>query len=96
VSWDFAILTVSLVGSESRLSSAVSIITPKDVRFRGCQLSLKFAGRDTKSLEKALYRRGVVCDARADIIRVAPTPLYNSFQDVWKFVDLLLSTLSNV
>eukprot|EP01122_Echinamoeba_exundans_P016736 TRINITY_DN857_c0_g2_i4.p1 TRINITY_DN857_c0_g2~~TRINITY_DN857_c0_g2_i4.p1 ORF type:complete len:335 (+),score=38.28 TRINITY_DN857_c0_g2_i4:488-1492(+) len=81
---------------ESHLPTYVSIITPKDVHFRGCQLSLKFPGRDTKALEKGLYRKGIVCDARGEIMRVAPTPLYNTFHDVWKFVQVLVSTLSDV
>jgi kynureninase len=38
----------------------------------------------------ALTERGVICDWRApDIIRVAPVPMYNRFEDSWWFVQAL-------
>ena len=68
---------------------AVGIVTPRDPRRRGCQLSLRIAG-GARALLGPLRDRGVVCDFREpDIIRVAPAPLYNSFHDVWRFVDAL-------
>ncbi len=67
----------------------IEIITPNDNSQRGCQLSLR-----TKASGKKIYRKllaaGVVCDWREpDVIRVAPVPLYNTFQDVWNFVEIL-------
>ena len=65
------------------------IITPADPAQRGCQLSLKVKD-DPKGLIKELNQAGVICDFREpDIIRVAPTPLYNSFLDVYRFGRIL-------
>lgn len=65
------------------------IITPAAVEERGCQLSLQ-TQRNGKLLHEVLTRAGVICDWREpDVIRVAPVPLYNSFEDVWRFVHIL-------
>lgn len=65
------------------------VITPKNIKERGCQLSLKFSGRP-KELVKKLKAQGAICDFREpDIIRAAPAPLYNSFSDVYRFVNLI-------
>jgi kynureninase len=69
----------------------VGISSPSDASQRGCQLSLRLPGDPRRSLD-ALKRAGVVCDFREpDIIRAAPTPLYNSFHDCWRFVEALAS-----
>ena len=63
----------------------VFIITPED---RGCQLSLVISGG--KSIFEAITKKGVVCDWREpDVIRVAPHPLYNTYYDIYNFVELL-------
>ncbi len=72
----------------------IEIITPNDSKQRGCQLSIRVKNAD-KSLFKAISERGVVADWREpDVIRVAPVPLYNSFLDCWKFVEILKDCLS--
>lgn len=64
-----------------------SIITPRDREQRGAQLSLQLADGLLDVVMKELELRGVVVDERQpNVIRVAPAPLYNSFEDVWKFV----------
>lgn len=71
------------------------ILTPRDPAFRGCQISLSFP-EDGKMMQvfKGLRKAGIVCDERKpDCIRLAPVPLYNSFQDVWKVVHCLKSLL---
>jgi kynureninase len=71
----------------------ISIITPTDSKDRGCQLSLAVKNAD-KSLFDAITAKGVIADWREpDVIRVAPVPLYNSFQDCWRFVEVLKSEL---
>jgi kynureninase len=67
----------------------VAIITPPDPRQRGCQLSLVLK-KNGREVYKQLTKSGCICDWREpDVIRVAPVPLYNTFQDVFRFVELL-------
>jgi kynureninase len=66
----------------------VEVITPKGEWERGCQFSLRVRGEGgggAKAKLEELKRRGVVCDFRSpDVIRAAPVPLYNSYEDVWR------------
>ena len=71
----------------------IEIITPRDPKQRGCQLSIRVRDAD-KSLFDAITTRGVIADWREpDVIRVAPVPLYNSFEDVHKFAEILKECL---
>ena len=68
---------------------AVQLLTPDDPNQRGCQLSLlvRERGRD---LFAYLTKQGIIGDWREpDCIRLAPTPLYNTFEDVWRVGDAL-------
>ena len=77
-----------------RLAPDVRIITPREPRERGCQLSLRVAG-GRRVLER-LGAAGVVCDWREpDTLRVAPVPLYNRFEDVWRFSEQLTQVLGH-
>jgi len=70
-------------------SKKLSVITPKDPDARGCQLSI-LAHEHPKKLHNELIAADVKCDFREpNVIRVAPTPLYNTFQEVWRFAQLL-------
>ena len=78
------------------LAADLKIITPRNPGQRGCQLSLRVrggAGRGRQVFE-ALTQRRVVVDWRApDIIRVAPVPLYNGFEDACRFAAILSEVL---
>lgn len=64
----------------------LEIITPSDPDHRGCQLSLFLQGGG-KSIFEKITEAGVIADWREpNVIRIAPVPLYNSFEDVWRFV----------
>jgi kynureninase len=82
---------------ERRLMGRVSVITPGD-EFRGCQLSLRLAagvGAARRTFER-LTAAGVIGDWREpDVIRVAPHPLYNTFDEVERFVDSLDAALAD-
>ncbi|XP_060562958.1 kynureninase-like isoform X2 [Ruditapes philippinarum] len=67
----------------------VEILTPSDLSQRGAQLSLSFSVNITQVF-KELMKRGVVCDERKPkVIRIAPAPLYCSFEDVHRFMRYL-------
>jgi kynureninase len=70
------------------------IITPREPEACGCQLSLLVHERPKQVLE-ALAARGVVCDFREpNIVRAAPTPMYNTFHEAWRFAQIFAGTLS--
>ncbi len=74
---------------QHRLKERVHIITPPSPEARGSQLSL-LVQRGGKKVYETLRQSGVVCDWRhPDVIRVAPVPLYNQFEEAWRFTDLL-------
>lgn len=71
----------------------ISIITPRDPQFRGAQLSIRVKDRPEEFMEK-LREEGIVSDfRRPDVIRVAPTPLYNTYHEVWRFAEILKNHL---
>lgn len=68
---------------------AIKVLTPGDATQRGCQLSLVVPNIG-KDVFKELTAKGVIADWREpDVIRVAPVPLYNSFEDVYLFCKYL-------
>lgn len=71
--------------SSSNEKANFEIITPKDPKKRGAQLSILAHGQG-KSLFDAMSKSGVVADWREpNVIRIAPAPLYNSYEDVFNF-----------
>lgn len=72
---------------------AVRIITPIDKEQRGAQLSL-FVQHANKDLFENITKDGVIVDWREPgVIRVAPAPMYNSYEDVWRFFTILKNNL---
>lgn len=69
------------------------IITPSNSQERGCQLSLLMKKSGKKVFDR-VTKEGVIADWREpDVIRVAPVPLYNSFEDVFRFVEIFKNAL---
>src|SRR5947208_2614647 len=69
--------------------SLFNVITPREANERGCQLSIQ-AREHPKELFGKLEAAGVKCDFREpNVIRAAPTPLYNTFHEVWRFARIL-------
>ncbi|MFK7769470.1 MAG: kynureninase [Mariniblastus sp.] len=78
-----------------KLGERVTSIAPTEIS--GCQLSLevKLDGVDGKSVHDTLESKGVRTDWREpNVIRAAPTPLYNTFEEIWEFVELLSESLN--
>lgn len=78
----------------NRLKKQVGIITPDD-DLSGCQLSLTIKTEKAgKAVFEAIEAAGVTCDWREpNVIRVAPVPLYNRFEEMVQFVDILEQAL---
>ncbi len=73
----------------------IKIITPENPDERGCQLSIQVKNAD-KSLHEKLTEAGVITDWREpDVIRCAPIPLYNSYQDIYRMVEKLKTILND-
>ena len=71
----------------------VRVITPSNPEERGCQLSVQVKNAD-KALHNKLTEAGVITDWREpDVIRCAPVPLYNTYQDVYEMVERLKALL---
>ena len=71
----------------------INIITPSNPNERGCQLSIQVKNAD-KTLHKQLIENYVITDWREpDVIRCAPVPFYNSFEDVFRMVEILKNLL---
>ena len=75
--------------------ASISIITPRDPKQRGTQLSIDIAGRERKLFDD-MIAKGVIADFREPcIIRIAPVPLYNSFEDVFVLGKVMRKLLAN-
>jgi kynureninase len=73
----------------------IKIITPSNPDDRGCQLSIQVKTAN-KALHTKLTESGIISDWREpDVIRCAPVPLYNSFQDVYYLVNRLKDILNH-
>ncbi|MBD9376749.1 kynureninase [Pseudoxanthomonas sp. PXM04] len=74
----------------ARVGDALQIVTPADPAQRGAQLSLRVVGgrERGRDLFEYLASVGTIGDWREpDVIRISPTPLYNRFMDVYRFVE---------
>ena len=79
---------------DEETNTHLEIITPSDPKQRGCQLSVLAHGKG-RDLFDALTKRGVIADWREpNVIRMAPVPMYNSFEDVYRFGVILQECLS--
>src|SRR5712692_3502431 len=74
---------------DGQLKKRYEVITPRETDARGCQLSI-LVHEHPKELFGKLEAAGVKCDFREpNVIRAAPTPLYNTFHEVWRFAKIL-------
>lgn len=84
-----------LLSGTTESDRAFRIITPSNPDFRGTQLSVLLKPGRLEILSDCLEAAGIVADKRKpDVIRVAPVPLYNTYQDVWNFVEIFKAALA--
>jgi kynureninase len=79
--------------SNNHENVSFEIITPRDKTRRGAQLSILAHGQG-KSLFDKLSEEGIVADWREpNVIRIAPAPMYNNFEDVFRFGEILKAAI---
>ena len=84
-----------LLTGTNELTRAFRIITPSDHSARGTQLSILLKPGRLDTLSEMLEEAGIVADKRKpDVIRVAPVPLYNTYEEVWEFVKIFKAALA--
>jgi len=73
----------------SNQNEEFEIITPRNPKDRGCQISMLFKHNGKNYFDK-LINHGVIADWREpNVIRMSPVPLYNTFEEIWKVGDAL-------
>src|SRR5690606_1478454 len=81
--------------SQASTHANFEVITPTDPKERGSQLSILVHGQG-KELFDSISKEGVVADWREpNVIRVAPAPLYNSFEDCYRFGEILKKSITH-
>lgn len=70
-------------------SRPFEIMTSSKIPERGAQLSLRFNKHSLDSVMTSLKKKGIVLAQKQDVMRVAPAPMYNTFTEVWDFVNEL-------
>lgn len=80
--------TETVIDEALKHTESARIVTPRDKRFRGAQLSVAF-DKNGRLIYDDLIAAGMIVDWRmSNVIRIAPAPLYNSFADVAAFGDV--------
>jgi kynureninase len=81
---------------DKEVDSTFEIITPSNPQERACQLSVFLHG-EGRSLFDYLMKNGVITDWREpNVIRLAPVPLYTSFEDMYEFGQVLKTGIQSL
>ncbi len=80
--------------NNSSAQKLIEIITPKNENEHGCQVSMLMM-KDGKKIFEELKKQSVIADWREpNVIRVAPVALYNSFEDIFRFGQIIKSVIA--
>ncbi len=91
---DFMLFILNEI-NKKQSEKMIEIITPLARKEKGCQVSMLMLKKG-KEIFKALSEQGVYADWREpNVIRIAPVPLYNSFEDVWNFGNIVTEILES-
>jgi len=75
--------------NENASTKVVEILTPQNAGEQGSQVSTRFLKKG-KEFFNFLNKKGVLADWREpDVIRLSPVPLYNTFDDVFRFGEIM-------
>jgi kynureninase len=75
--------------NQQQSEKVIEIITPSNEAEYGCQVSMLML-KNGKQIFDELMKQGVIADWREpNVIRVAPVPLYNSFEDIYRFGEII-------
>ncbi|KAG4412465.1 Kynureninase (L-kynurenine hydrolase) [Cadophora malorum] len=84
----------TLLHASPHYKRGFSIITPSNPDARGTQLSVLLADGRLDTVSDMLEQAGIVADKRKPgVIRIAPVPLYNTYAEVWSFVQIFNEAL---
>lgn len=90
-----AYLQLVIEEASAKSGQAIRMITPTEAHRRGSQISIAVPGKGRAVFEQ-LTKAGVIADWREpDVIRLAPVPMYNSYEDVYRFGQLLETYLKD-
>ena len=85
-----------IVNQTDNDNNFVELLTPTTPSERGCQLSFLMK-RDGRKIFEAITQSGVIADWREPgAIRLAPVPLYNTFEEVYRFGEIFKKSLDQV
>ena len=72
----------------------IEVITPRHENERGCQVSMLMLRRGKEMFDE-LTTQGIIADWREpNVIRLAPVPLYNTFEDIYRFGEIVRTTIT--
>ena len=92
---DYLLFIIDHCNSASH-EKIIEVITPKEENAKGCQVSMLMFKKG-KEIFDELTKQGVVADWREpNVIRVAPVPLYNSFEDIYRFGGIVRNTINRI
>jgi kynureninase len=91
--FDYLLFIIDECNSKSR-DKIIEVITPREEKDRGCQVSMLML-KNGKEIFNELTKQGVIADWREpNVIRIAPVPLYNSFEDIYRFGEIIQSIVN--
>lgn len=89
---NYLLFLLNEINNDSK-DRVIEILTPQNESEKGCQISMLML-KDGKKFFEELSHQGVFADWREpNVIRAAPVPLYNSFEEVWKFASQIQKLL---
>jgi kynureninase len=92
---DYLLFIIDDINSR-QVEKIIRIITPRGENDKGCQVSMLMLKRGEEVFNQ-LIKQGAMADWREPaVIRVAPTPLYNTFEEVWRFGEIVRTTISRI